>query len=310
MNLILIIKSKSLTISERKVFSLFKMSNKKEVIQFRLGSDLKKELDYIADKVGLNVSEYLRNEIGKLVNRKDKLIKIVEEYETLHNDVEMFLDEDTETEIKSSKSKDEIIYHCDNCRSGVHTLKYTRKSDKFQSHFNIKKFGRSMLNCGEMLYLSVGSSSFYDTSFIRAIIYSSKLGIKEIEVLALTRSEYETITRSIIIADRVVKQLIAHHISLKNMDIMMLRIACVMYQNNQVRRMNTQYSLKTRLFWIALNHGIDKAEWFYNYHKEKGYKKFNDRSFQTYNREYEALYELNNLNKDKFRFHLIYLLCS
>ncbi len=286
------------------------MSNKVKYQQTRLSNELKQELDDLVSKTGINLSEIVRNRLQSLINRKDELIEIVEEYETLENTVEMFLDEETEDNIKTKKSKDELIYHCGNCRNNVHLLKYTRKSDKFQSHFDIHKFGRSMLNCGEMLYLSVGSSSFYDTSFMRTIEFANSIGITTIEVLALTRSQYETITRSVTIADRTINLLIDYHISLKFMDIMMLRISCVLYQDNQVRRMNTKYSLKTRLFWIALNHGLDKAEWFYNFHKERKYDKFNEREFRTYEREYRALYELNNLNKDKFRFHLMFLLSN
>lgn len=286
------------------------MSNKTKYQQTRLSNELKQELDDLVSKTGINLSEVIRNHLSSLVNRKDQLIEIVNDYETLENNVEMFLDETEETDIKTKKSKDELIYHCGNCRNNVHLLKYTRKSDKFQSHFNVRKFGRDMLTCGEMLYLSVGSSSFYDTSFIRSIDFSQSIGVSEIEVLALTRSQYETITRSVVIADKTVNKLIDSHISLKGLDIMMFRIACVMFQDNQVRRMNTKYSLKTRLFWIALNHGLDKAEWFFNFHKERGYKNFNDRSFNTYEREYKALYELNNLNKAKFRFHLIFLLAQ
>ncbi len=286
------------------------MSNKVKYQQTRLSNELKQELDDLVSKTGINLSEIVRNRLQSLINRKDELIEIVEEYEQLESNVEMFLDEEIKEEIKTKKSKDELIYHCGNCRNNIHLLKYTRKSDKFQSHFNVRKFGRNMLTCGEMLYLSIGSSSFYDTSFIRSIEFAESIGISEIEVLALTRSQYETITRSVTICDKTVNKLIDKHISLKGLDIMMFRIACVMFQDNQVRRMNTKFSLKTRLFWIALNHGLDKAEWFYNFHKERKYDKFNQREFRTYEREYRALYELNNLNKDKFRFHLIFLMAQ
>ena len=43
----------------------------------------------------------------------------------------------------------------------------------------------------------------------------------------------------------------------------MLRIACVLYQNNQVRRMNTKYSNKTSLFWVYLKYGEQKARKYY-----------------------------------------------
>lgn len=261
----------------------------------------------IANISGLRLSEYLRNSVSTLVNKKEVLMEIVQDYQELQNTLELFM---TETELTMVESgKDEIIYHCDKCNDlPIELVKFTRKSDEFQSKFNVRHFGRALLKCGEVLYLAVGSSSFYDTAFLRCVEYAHKSNISIIEILALTRSEYETITRSVLIADKVISKVSDYHISLKGIDIMMLRIACVLYQNNQIRRMNTQYSFKTSLFWVYLNFGENKAIKYYQLKKSLKYKNFNDRSFEIYKREYKALYELNNLNKEKFRYILIYLM--
>ena len=167
-----------------------------------------------------------------------------------------------------------------------------------------------MLKCDEILYLAVGSSSFYDTAFLRCLEFAHSIDISIVDVIALTRSEYETITRSVLIADKVISKALEYHISLKGLDIMMLRIHCVISQNAQIRRMNTRFYQKTRLFWIFLHSGEEKAKQFYEWKKTKGYKKFKTRAFDIYKREYKALYELNNLDTDKFRFALQYLIST
>lgn len=283
--------------------------SKKSKIEFRIETDLKDQIMELANQSGLYLSDYLRNSISSLVNRKDVLLEIVDDYQQLQDNIELFMNE---TEIKTVESdKDEIVYHCKRCQPlAFLVMKFTRKSDKFQSKFNVGKFGRGLLKCGEVLYLAVGSSSFYDTAFLRAIEYANKSNIAIIEILALTRSEYETITRSVLIADKVASKISEYHISLKGLDIMMLRIHCVISQNDQIRRMNTTYSNKTSLFWVFLNFGEEKAKTYYQLFKNRGYDKFIERSFEVYKREYKALYELNNLDKDKFRFALSYLMES
>lgn len=278
-------------------------------IEFRIDTDIKNELIDTANQCGLNLSDYLRNSVSTLVNKKEVLLSIVQDYQDLENQIELFMEE---TEIETlSNEKDEIIYHCDNCKDlAILLLKFTRKSNVYQSDFNTKKFGKALLKCGEILYLAVGSSSFYDTAMLRAIEYAYTNKIGAIEILAITRSEYETMTRSVLIADKIISKIADYHISLVGLDIMMLRIACVLYQNNQIRRMNTVYSFKTSLFWIYLNFSEEKAEKYYQLKKDRDYKNFKDRSFEIYKREYKAMYELNNLNRDKFRYVLIYLMNS
>lgn len=283
---------------------------KTEIVPIRVTVAFKEELTKLSN-LGVNVSNETRKYLETLVNRVDDITSTIDLLEELDNSVQMFLEYEDNEEITSSKAVDEIIYHCSDCKDKVVLVKSTRKSDKFQSKFNVKKFGKKFLKCGECLYLSVGSSSFYDIAFLRCIEFTKSIGVIRIEVLALTRSHYETITRSVLIADKVIQALIDNHISLVGMDIMMLRISSVMYEQAQVRRMNTQYSLKTKLFHIMLNDTMDKAKEFYEYHRDiKKYSNFKKRVFETYKREYRALYELNNLDKDKFEFHLQYLLAQ
>lgn len=285
------------------------MTDKNARIEFRLNSETKEELKTLANSVDLNLSDYLRNKVEGLVNRSDILMSIAEQYNQDRDDLELFLETDEIDDI-GKDDKDQIIYHCKICKAKPILIKFTRKSNKFQSKIDILKLGKSMLKCDEILYLAVNSSSFYDTAFLRCLEFAYKIQVLNIEIIALTRSEYETITRSILIADKVVSKVAEYHISLVGIDIMMLRIACVLYQNNQIRRMNTQYSLKTTLFYIYLNTGEQEALNYYEYKKVKGYKNFKSRAFELYKREYKALYELNNLNRDKFNRILRYLMST
>jgi hypothetical protein len=282
-------------------------NNKEERIYFRIDKDIKEELKELSSNANFTLSEYLRNQITSLVNRKDIIESLVEQYQEQELKLDMFIEE-SEIDNIGSNDKDEIIYHCSECKIKTNKLKFTRKSNKFQSSFDVLKFGKGLLNCGEVLYLAVGSSSFYDTAFLRAIEYSFKERINLIEVIALTRSNYETITRSVLIADKVISKTSEYHISLQGIDIMMLRIYCVISQSEQIRRMNTTHSLKTNLFNLYLNCGEEKALWYYENRKLKGYKNFNDRAFELYKREYKALYELNNLDQNKFNQILKYLI--
>lgn len=285
------------------------MSNKESHIQIRIETDLKDKLKVIAKANNLNLSNYLRNSVEQIVNREDVLNAISNGNNAEQEELALFLENDEINDIGKT-AKDEIISHCKECKPKTRLIKFTRKSSKFQSSFDVLKFGRGMLKCGEILYLAVNSSSFYDTAFLRCLEFAYSINIKQIEVIALTRSEYETITRSVLIADKVISKALEYHISLKGIDIMMLRIACVMYQNAQIRRMNTIFSLKTWLFWVFLHSNEETAMLYYERRKAEGYKKFKSRPFELYKREYKALYELNNLDRDKFRFALKYLIMN
>lgn len=278
-------------------------------IEFRLNGEIKDELKVLASNVGLNLSDYLRNQVEGLVNRSDILMSIADQYKQDTDNLELFLEFD-EIENIGKSDKDEIIYHCKICKPNTILIKFTRKSNKFQSSFDVLKFGKGLLKCGEILYLSADSSSFYDTAFLRCLEFSYKIQVLNIEVIALTRGDYATITRSVLIADKVISKISEYHINLSNLDIMMLRIHCVISQSDQIRRMNTVYSLKTTLFFIYLNSSEEKALKYYEYKKFRGYKNFKSRAFELYKREYKAMYELNNLNRDKFNQILIYLMST
>lgn len=288
---------------------------KDEFIKFRIEGKTKVEVFEIAEKLNMTVSQYMRNTTHQLVNRKDEIEALKKIYDLQEEKMNLFIVDEEELADMGNLVQDQIIYHCDYCKDRTDLIvKFTRKSNKYQSKFDIIKFGKTMLKCGELLYFAIGSSSFYDVAFIRCIEFTNENQYEVIEVIALTRSEYNTITRSTMIVDKVLQKLSDYNIQLKGLDVMMLRINVVIAQGEQIRRMNSKYSLKTDLFLEYLTNGENKAKEFYEFYKTKSadnkkvYKNFKDRAFELYKREYRALYELNNLNKEKFQFALNYLI--